>query len=64
VLQADDFNESRIRTVVVAVITSNLRLAEAPGYVLCKKKETQLTKDSMVNVSQIYTVDRPSLPNE
>src|SRR5437867_5793357 len=58
VVQSNDFNESRIQTVIVAVITSNLNLAAAPGNVLCKKRQTRLPKDSVVNVSQLYTVDK------
>lgn len=58
VVQADDFSASRIQTVVVAAITSNLGLAEAPGNVLCPRKETRLSRNSVVNVSQIITLDK------
>ena len=58
IVQSNDFNESRINTVIVAVITSNINLAAAPGNVLCKKKQTRLSKDSVVNVSQLYTIDK------
>lgn len=61
VIQSDDFNRSRIRTVIVAVITSNLRLAEAPGNILVTADETGLPQDSVVNVSQIITVDKSFL---
>ncbi|MBD2608546.1 type II toxin-antitoxin system PemK/MazF family toxin [Scytonema hofmannii FACHB-248] len=61
VIQSDDFNRSRIRTVIVAVMTSNLRLAEAPGNVLVRSDETGLPQDSVVNVSQIITVDKSFL---
>ena len=61
VVQADEFNESRIRTVIVTVITSNLRLAEAPGNVHCRSSDTRLPKDSVVNVSQLITVDKSLL---
>lgn len=61
VLQTNEFNESRLRTVVVAAITSNLRLAEAPGNVRCRPRETGLDKPSVVNVSQIATVDKRRL---
>ena len=61
VLQSNDFNESRIRTVVVAAITSNLRLAQAVGNVLCSRKVTGLSKPSVINVSQIATVDKTRL---
>lgn len=61
ILQSDAFNASRIQTVVAAVITSNLRLADAPGNVLLKRRLTGLPKNSVVNVSQILTLDRSFL---
>ena len=57
-VQANDFNRSRINTVIVAVITSNLALAAAPGNVLIKAGRSGLSKDSIVNVSQLITIDR------
>jgi len=61
IVSANSFNESRISTVVAAVITSNLRLADAPGNVRLPIKGTGLTKASAVNVSQIITVDKAFL---
>jgi len=61
VLQTDDFNRSRIGTVVVVVITSNIALAAAPGNLLLKSQVAGLPKDSVVNVSQIITVDKQFL---
>jgi mRNA interferase MazF len=61
VVQADSFNASRIRTVLAAVVTSNLRLAEAPGNVLLKARTTRLKRDSVANVSQLVTLDRSLL---
>jgi len=58
VLQADEFNQSRIATVVVAAVTSNLRLAAAPGNVLCRRRQSGLRRDSVINVSQLLTVDK------
>lgn len=58
VIQSNDFNQSRISTVIAAVITSNLRLADAPGNVLLSKKESGLPKKSVVNVSQLITVNK------
>ena len=58
VIQSDDFNRSRIATIVVVAVTSNLNLAQMPGNVLLPKKATGLSKDSVANVSQIFTVDR------
>jgi mRNA interferase MazF len=58
VVQDDRFNRSAISTTVVAAITSNLRLAEMPGNVRLRKGEANLPRASVVNVSQIRTVDR------
>jgi mRNA interferase MazF len=58
IVSANSFNESRINTVVAAVMTSNLRLAEAPGNVRVPSKGTGLAKPSVVNVSQVITVDK------
>ena len=61
VVQATAFNRSAINTVVCAVITSNLRLAAAPGNVRIAPRDSGLPRPSVVNVSQIVTVDRGSL---
>jgi mRNA interferase MazF len=61
VIQNNVFNQSRINTVVVCVLTSNLRRAEAPGNVLLEAGEGNLPKQSVVNVSQLYTVDKRDL---
>lgn len=61
VVQGDNFNRSRIATVVCVALTSNLRWADAPGNVLLTSKATGLPKDSVANVSQIVTLDRESL---
>lgn len=61
ILQANVFNESRLQTVVAVAITSNLRLAEAPGNVRCRPQETGLAKASVINVSQLATVDKRQL---
>jgi mRNA interferase MazF len=61
VVQGDSFNASRIATVVVVALTSNLRLAAAPGNVILSAARTGLPKDSVANVSQIATVDRSLL---
>jgi mRNA interferase MazF len=61
VVQVDPFNKSRIATVVVVILTSNLELARAPGNVLLPKSVTGLNKDSVANVSQLMTVDRSEL---
>jgi mRNA interferase MazF len=61
VVQGDAFNRSRIATVVCVAITSNTRLADAPGNLLLRRSGTGLPKDSVANVSQIVTVDRALL---
>ena len=61
VVQSDAFNRSRIQTVVVAVITSNLRLARAPGNVALTRSQSGLPKNSVINVSQLITIDRSYL---
>jgi len=61
VVQNDVFNYSRIHTVVMCALTSNLQRAEAPGNVLLKPGEANLPKQSVVNVSQIFTVDKRQL---
>ena len=60
-VQADAFNRSRIQTILAVVLTSNLRLVEAPGNVLVKARVSGLPKDSVANVSQVVTVDRDYL---
>ena len=61
IVQSNPFNDSRIATVVVTVVTSNLSLADAPGNVRVAKSESGLSKPSVINVSQIITVDRSIL---
>ena len=61
VVQADAYNRSRIRTVIGVVLTSNLRLVEAPGNVLVPARVSGLPRDSIANVSQIVTLDRDYL---
>src|SRR5262245_47136059 len=61
VVQSDVFNQSRISTTVVCLITSNLNRAAAPGNVSLKKGDAHLPQASVVNVSQIVTVDKSEL---
>ena len=61
VVQNDIFNRSAIATRVVCLITSNLSRAKAPGNLLLKKGEASLPRASVVNVSQILTVDKAEL---
>ena len=58
IVQADAFNRSRLHTVIAVVLTTNLRLVDAPGNVLIAAKASGLRKDSVANVSQLITIDR------
>jgi mRNA interferase MazF len=64
IIQANSFNRSRIKTIMVLVATSNLRLADAPGNVSLPAVSTGLPKDSVANVSQVITVDKRFLVEE
>ena len=61
VIQNNLFNRSRINTVVVCALTSNLKRAKAPGNVNLNKGEANLPKKSVVNISQIFTVNKSDL---
>lgn len=61
VIQADSFNRSRLPTVLVVVLSSNLRLLDAPGNLLLPLKTTGLPKDSAAVVTQVVTLDREYL---
>ena len=61
IVQNNLFNRSQIKTVLVCPLTTNLKRASAPGNVLLDKKESNLSKQSVVNVSQVFTVDKAQL---
>ena len=61
IVQADSFNRSRINTVIAIVLTSNLKLANAPGNILLSTGSTGLPKDSVANISQVITIDKAML---
>ena len=61
IVQSDAFNRSRINTAIAVVLTSNLRLLDAPGNVLLAAKATGLPRDSVANVSRVVTLDRSCL---
>src|SRR5512144_1074269 len=61
IVQADAFNRSRIQTVLALIITANTALAEAPGNVLLPAKTAGLSRESVVNVSQLVTIDKRHL---
>src|SRR5438067_2505987 len=63
IIQANEFNQSSIATIIVALFTTNLRLAGAPGNILLTSHETGLKQDSVLNVSQISTIDKSFLRN-
>lgn len=58
IVQDNIFTQSRISTVIVVIITSKTQSAEAPGNVLLAREATGLPRDSIANVSQIFTVDK------
>ena len=58
ILQSDDFNQTEINTVVGVVLTSNIRLAKMPGNVLLRSSHSSLSRDSVINVTNIVTVDK------
>ena len=61
VIQRDEVNRSRLATVVVCVLTSNLALGRAPGNTILTRRRTGLPKDSVANASQLLTLDRSEL---
>lgn len=61
IIQTDAFTRSRINTVVAAVITANLRLAQAPGNVRLSRRASGLKQESVINVSQLITLDKSFL---
>jgi mRNA interferase MazF len=61
IVQDDPFNRSKIKTVVVLPLTTNLRLLDAPGNVLIRKKESKLANDSVIIAAQPYAIDRSRL---
>jgi mRNA interferase MazF len=64
IVQADLFNSSRIQIVIVAAITTNMDLADAPGNVVLRADLTGLPGDSVLKVSQLVTLDRSFLTEQ
>ena len=64
VIQNNVFNESRINTVVICSLTSNLQRARSPGNVLLQEGEANLTKQSVINITQIFTVGKMDLADK
>ena len=61
IIQSNEFNQSRISTIITAVISSNMKLGKAPGNVTLPKKSIGLNRESVVNVSQLITLDKSFL---
>ncbi len=61
IISADEYNRSDLRTVTVAVITTNVKLAALPGNVLLAANSTGLEDASVVNITQIATIDRTAV---
>ena len=61
VIQSDRFNASAINTVVIAIITKNTKLVESEGNVLITAQQSNLPQDSVVNISQLFTIDESTL---
>ncbi len=61
ILQDDDFSKSRIRNIVVAAITSNMRLSVVLGNVPLSKKSVAVNRESTINISQIITLEKSLL---
>ena len=61
IVQGDEFNKSKINTIVVIALTSNLALQAAPGNTHLSKRVTRLPRASVANVSQIMTLDKSIL---
>ena len=61
IVSANDFNDSQIQTVLVAVVSSNIKLANAPGNFALPIASSKLKKDSVINVSQVLTLDKKFL---
>jgi len=58
IIQSDNFNKTNLKTSIVAIITTNLDLAEMRGNVLLKKAQSDLPKESVVNITQLFTIDK------
>ena len=61
IVQSDVLNRSSINTVVVVALTTNMAHAKAPGNISMPRKETGLPRDSVINVSQVFTIDKSRL---
>ena len=58
IVQSNDFNESAIRTTICAVVTSNMHPADAPGNIRLARRASGLPRESVVNISQLITLNK------
>ncbi len=58
IVQSDGFNKTNLNTSIAALITTNLDLAQMRGNVSLKKQQSGLPKDSVINVTQVFTLDK------
>jgi mRNA interferase MazF len=61
IIQNDFFNQSKIHTTIILPLSTNMLLAEAPGNVFISKDDSQLSKDSVIALSQMHVIDRQRL---
>jgi mRNA interferase MazF len=61
IVQNNAFNSSPINTTVACALTTNLRLAKAPGNVLLKRGESGIPRTSVINITQLWTVNKAEL---
>jgi mRNA interferase MazF len=61
IVSADQYNRSKLHTVTVAVVTTTTQLAAVPGNVSVPADASALARDSVINVTQIATIDRGAL---
>ena len=64
IIQEDQLNDSQINTLIVVALTSNLRLAAAPGNVFIGRDDSGIPRDSVINVSQVLTIDKSFLADQ
>lgn len=61
VIQSDRYNHSKINTVVIAVITKDIDLINSEGNISITKQQSKLPRDSVISVSQLFTIDESQL---
>ena len=61
IIQSDKFNRSELETVIGVIITTNLRLAKMPGNILLLPRQSGLSQDSIVSITQIVSANKSDL---